>query len=96
MVAALDLFAHLVGKLVALEIGGGERADHPVVQAVTGELVVQEIDLFLDVVDLFLVQVLVLLRDLQREVRRIELIVGLRDLNLGLGAASFQLSWRRE
>ena len=71
LVAALDLLAHLVGELVALEIGGGERADHPVVQAVAGELVVQEIDLLLDVVNLLLMQGLVLLRDLERQAARL-------------------------
>ena len=73
LVATLDLLAHLVSKLVALEVSGGERTHHPVIEAVAGEFVIEEIDLFLDIVDLLLVQELILLRDLQREVGGAEL-----------------------
>ena len=85
LVAALDLFAHLVGELVALEIGG-RRAARP--SSRTGcrsvNLSVQEVDLLLEVVDLFLVEGLILLRDLQRELGAGDLGIGLGDLDLGL------------
>ena len=94
-VAALDRLAHLVGELVALEVGGSQRADHPLVKAVTGELVVQEVDLLLQVVDLLLVQVDVLLRDQHARTRRPRSDGWpVRSGSVASAAASVQLSWR--